>query len=246
MYIHGDTVYGHLFAAVPPRVAIDLLSLTMADSAIRTTKWKEVTLEEALDDDWDMIPPLTAFAKTREYCQYLDRNRIQLERIISRHLGMPSTDFVLLSQDHWVWGSFNVCLPLDIKRTNRTSRLPRQAILRFPLPFRCGEEYSPGNVEEKLRCEAATYIWLQQNCPSIPTPRLLAIGLPGAESVGGYFPQLGFFTYQEFNGIRNIVHSCRARVFMASAHLANPTLPGMAPRRHFVTLFSTCAERQPN
>jgi hypothetical protein len=128
-------------------------SLVMADFAIRTTKWKEVTLEEALDDDWDMIPTITAFSKTQEYCRYLERNHNQLERIISRHLGIPSTDFVLLSQDHWVWGSFNICLPLDIKRTNRASRLPRQAILRLPLPFRCGEDYSPGNVEEKLRCE---------------------------------------------------------------------------------------------
>jgi hypothetical protein len=168
-------------------------SLAMAEFAIQTTKWKEVTLEEALDDDWDMIPTLTAFAKTREYCQHLNRNRIQLERIISRHLGIPSTDFVLLSHDHWVWGSFNICLPLDIKRTNRTSKLPLQAILRLPLPFRCGEEYSPGNVEEKLRCEAATYIWLQQNCPSIPTPRLLAIGLPGTESVGRCSHRTSFF-----------------------------------------------------
>jgi hypothetical protein len=210
----------------------------MADFAIRTTKWKEVTLEEALDDDWDMIPTLTAFSKTQEYCRYLERNHNQLERIISRHLGIPSTDFVLLSQDHWVWGSFNICLPLDIKRTNRTSKLPRQAILRLPLPFRCGEEYSPGNVEEKLRCEAATYIWLQQNCPSVPIPRLLAIGLPGAESVGRRFHLLGFFRHQESNGVRNIVHSCRARVYMASAHLAISTLPSMATRRHSVTLLS--------
>jgi hypothetical protein len=61
----------------------------MADFAIRTTKWKEVTLEEALDDDWDMIPTLTGFSKTQEYCQYFDRNRIQLGRMISRHLGIP-------------------------------------------------------------------------------------------------------------------------------------------------------------
>jgi hypothetical protein len=167
------------------------LSLTMAEIAIRTTEWKEVTLEEALDDDWDMIPTLIAFLKTRKYCQYLDRNRTHLEQVISRHLGIPSTDFVLLSQDHWVWGPFNICLPVDIKRTNRTSRLPRQAILRLPLPFRCGEDYSPGDVEEKLRCEAATYIWLQQNCPSIPTPRLLAIGL---KSVGRWFLRVCFLS----------------------------------------------------
>jgi hypothetical protein len=155
----------------------------MSKVAISVSKWKQVTEEEALDDDWDMIPTLTAFAKTRQFCQRLEDNRAQLENLIARHLGVPVSDFVLLGQEHWVWGSFNICLPLDINRTHNTSHLPLQAILRFALPFRCGEEYSPGNVEEKLRCEAATYIWLQRHCPSIPTPRLLAMGFPGIESV---------------------------------------------------------------
>lgn len=156
----------------------------MAHSAIRISKWKEpVTEEQALDDDWDMIPTLTAFAKTREFCQTLESHRTQLEHLISRHLGIPPAEFVLLSQDNWVWGSFNLCLPIDIKSTRRSSTLPRQAILRFPLPLRCGEEFSPGNVEEKLRCEAGTYIWLQKYCPTIPVPRLLAVGFPAAESV---------------------------------------------------------------
>lgn len=155
----------------------------MTGSTIQITKWKELTEEQALDDDWDMIPNLTTFAKTRGFCDTLESRRSQLESLISRHLGIPSDEFVLLSQDHWVWGSFNICLPIDIKSPRSISTLPRQAILRFPLPFRCGEEYSPGNVEEKLRCEAATYIWLRRYCPNIVIPRLLAIGIPAAESV---------------------------------------------------------------
>jgi len=155
----------------------------MATPAIRVNKWKEVTEAQALDDDWDMIPTLTAFSKTLDFCQTLELHRPQLEALISRHLGISPTSFVLLGQEHWIWGSFNICLPLDITPSKQTSKLPRQAILRVPLPYRCGEDYSPGNVEEKLRCEAATYIWLQHHCPSIPIPRLLAMGFPGAESV---------------------------------------------------------------
>lgn len=142
-----------------------------------------MTEEQALDEDWDMIPTLTAYSKTQTLSNDLESHRPQLERLISRHLGVPTSEFVLLGQEHWVWGSFNICLPIDIKRTLLTTKLPRQAILRFPLPFRCGEDYSPGNVEEKLRCEAATYIWLRRSCPSIPAPRLLAMGLPSGESV---------------------------------------------------------------
>ena len=130
-----------------------------------------------------MIPTLTAFAKTRQFCHRLESHRDQLEKLIARHLGIQVSDIVLLGQEHWIWGSYNICLPLVIKRTKNTTTLPLQAIMRFALPFRCGEEYSPGNVEKKLRCEAATYIWLQRQCPSIPTPQLLAMGFPGTESV---------------------------------------------------------------
>lgn len=155
----------------------------MIEFAIKIKKWEEMTEKQVLAEDWDMIPTLTAFAKTREFCQVLEDHRIQLEELISRHLGVPPSDFVLLDQEYWFWGSFNVCLPIDIENTRRASRLPRQALLRFALPFRCGEDYSPGNVEEKLRCEAATYIWLQRSHPSIPTPQLLGMGFPDAESV---------------------------------------------------------------
>jgi hypothetical protein len=176
--------------AIPPTsllLSLDVFDLgfflLMAETAIKVTKWKQVTEEEALDSDWDMIPTLTAHAKTEEFCGHLEAHRHELENLIARHLGVPTSDFVLLAQNQWICGSFNICLPIDINRTSRTSSLPLQAILRFALPYRCGEEYSPGNVEEKLRCEAATYIWLRRHCPAIPAPRLLAIGIPAGESV---------------------------------------------------------------
>lgn len=55
--------------------------------------------------------------------------------------------------------------------------------MRFPQPFKVGEDFRPGNAEEKLRCEAATYIWLQTKCPDIPIPRLFAVGFPGTQLV---------------------------------------------------------------
>jgi hypothetical protein len=155
----------------------------MSKSTISVSRFKQVTEEEALDDDWDMIPTLTAFAETRRFCQRLEDHRDQLEKLVARHLGIPVSDVVLVGQEHWIWGSFDICLTIAIKRTAYTSNLPPQVMLRFALPFRCGEGYSPGNVGEKLRCEAATYIWLQRHCPSIPTPRLLAMGFPGTDSV---------------------------------------------------------------
>ncbi|RMZ76005.1 hypothetical protein DV738_g5194, partial [Chaetothyriales sp. CBS 135597] len=51
-------------------------------------------------------------------------------------------------------------------------------MFRLPLPYKVG---GAENGDEKIRCEAATYIWLQENCPSVPIPRLHGFGLSTGE-----------------------------------------------------------------
>lgn len=55
--------------------------------------------------------------------------------------------------------------------------LGRQIMIRFPLPYRIGENCCPGNADEKVRCEVGTYAWLQENCPVVPIPPLYGFGL---------------------------------------------------------------------
>ena len=64
-----------------------------------------------------------------------------------------------------------MCVPVHVKRWEQQAE--KRVMIRFPLPYKIGEEDYPGNAEEKLRCEAATYVWLQQHCPDVPIPRLL-------------------------------------------------------------------------
>lgn len=155
--------------------------LKMDDFTIETSKGR-YTLEEALARDVDMLPALSGLQKTIAYQHELESCRPRLEKIIQRHLGIPQSDFVLSRPEKWIWGNFNICLPIYINGDHGT-RLPRQALIRFPLPHNVGEAFSPGTVNEKLRCEAATYIWLQTECPTVPIPRLLGMGFPGLQSV---------------------------------------------------------------
>lgn len=152
----------------------------MSEIKIKTSKgW--LTEEEALDSDMDMIPALSKMQETVNFQHALDLCRPQLEKLIHRHLGIPQSEFVLSQPSEWIWGGFNICLPIHI--STRYSKLPRRALIRFPLPSSVGETFNPGNIDEKLRCEAATYIWLRSNCPTIPIPRLLGMGFPGTQSV---------------------------------------------------------------
>jgi hypothetical protein len=60
-------------------------------------------------------------------------------------------------------GSFNICLPVYID--NWRKRPGGRVMIRFPLPFKVGDSNYPGNAEEKMRCEAATYTWIRETCP---------------------------------------------------------------------------------
>ncbi|KAF2669045.1 hypothetical protein BT63DRAFT_249075 [Microthyrium microscopicum] len=152
----------------------------MADFRIAKRKCRPgITVEEALDDDRNMIPALSVLQHTTQFENELWDRRSQIEEVVSRHLGIPTSGFELTSPDEWLTGSFNLCIFIhSIKGPN----LPGRAILRIPLPFNAGETFSLGSCEEKLRCEAATYIWLSRHCPAIPIPRLLGIGFPGTHS----------------------------------------------------------------
>lgn len=78
-------------------------------------------------------------------------------------------------------GSFNVCLPVYIENWSKHPR--HRVIIRFPLPYKTGESNRPGNNDEKLRCEAAAYAWIQENCPDVPIPHLWGFALSEGQSV---------------------------------------------------------------
>ncbi|PGH13212.1 hypothetical protein AJ79_03770 [Helicocarpus griseus UAMH5409] len=57
--------------------------------------------------------------------------------------------------------------------------MPTKLGFRVPLPYKLGEDQFPGNVEEKVRSEAATYIWINKHCPELSILKLRGFGVPG-------------------------------------------------------------------
>ncbi|KAM4055030.1 hypothetical protein HRG_014940 [Hirsutella rhossiliensis] len=138
-----------------------------------------ISLEDALKQDIDIIRELSYPEKRYQLWYHLYTQRQQIAEVVSRHLNISQSDFSLGEVKEWIHGNFNACIPIHIVRSPHTFGLPPRAIIRFPLPYKLGEAFRPGNVDEKLRSEAATYIWLQQNCPDMPIPRLFGFGFPG-------------------------------------------------------------------
>ncbi|KAG0153896.1 hypothetical protein PDIDSM_1275 [Penicillium digitatum] len=138
------------------------------------------TLESALEQEDDILLELGFPEQRIDFFVSLYSKRDDIENVASYHLGLgPSETCRIGGVNEWVHGSFNVCIPLYVSKQGQHPN--KQALIRFPLPYKIGETRNPGNVDEKLRCEAATFIWIHENCPEIPIPQLWGFGLVGGQ-----------------------------------------------------------------
>lgn len=120
----------------------------------------QITLSDALAEDRDIIQELSYPEKRIDFWLYLHQSRSQIEHVVARHLNLRPQDLRLGDVREWLHGSFNACLPVHFVASPRTAKLPQKAIIRFPLPYKIGAAFNQENIDEKLRCEAATYEWL--------------------------------------------------------------------------------------
>ncbi|KAJ5715482.1 uncharacterized protein N7483_012663 [Penicillium malachiteum] len=185
---------------------------------------EEITLSQAQEKEVNILRELDYYDQRREFISHLKPRWEWMGQVVAHHLGLPSPDdcVVAISGD-WRWGSFNVSIPFIVKRWSKRAQSQPQkgnrVMLRFPLPYRVGDAFRPGNSDEKLQCEAGTYAWLQQNCPDVPIPQLYGFGL----STGETFTRLDrlLFHRRWFEYLRLFAFRCLSHISV----LPNPATP---------------------
>ncbi|QPG95177.1 hypothetical protein C2857_007774 [Epichloe festucae Fl1] len=134
-----------------------------------------ITLSEAKEKVFDVVHRLEYPQLKRAFFQRLQSQSHLIRAIVAHHLGVDPVNCEVSPPEYWRHGSFNVCVPARVDAPDPGQ--PSFVMVRLPLPYRVGETTRPGNADEKLRCEAATYAWLQGHCPSVPIPHLYGVGL---------------------------------------------------------------------
>ncbi len=142
----------------------------------------KMTLAEALDEEDNMLLPLAYSSQREDFLFWIYEHREDFKALVSRHLDLANSETCRFGEfKEWKHGSFNVCIPVYVDNWRRHPG--KRVLLRLPLPYKVGELTCPGNAEEKLRAEAAAFIWIQENCPDIPIPFLWGFGFPNGQSV---------------------------------------------------------------
>lgn len=142
----------------------------------------KTTLADALEEEENMLIRLSYPSLRFDFYAWVYKRRDDFKVIISHHLSLDDGETCRLAEPkEWRHGSFNLCIP--VYTDNWRKHPGKRVLLRIPLPYKVGESMYPGNADEKLRTEAATFIWMQENRPSIPIPFLWGFGFPGGQSV---------------------------------------------------------------
>lgn len=109
--------------------------------------------------------------KTQQLEEYLQVRQKEIKIIVAHHLRLKSEDECVVSaKGKWIHGRFNICVPVTVPSQDKS------VLFRCPKAPMLAEKQSPGTVNEKISCEAATYAWMQEDCPDVPVPYLFGFG----------------------------------------------------------------------
>ncbi|EER39373.1 conserved hypothetical protein [Histoplasma capsulatum H143] len=142
---------------------------------VRTRQLKrgEVTYSWAKEEKANTLIALEDNDQTNRQLAHLYRHSALVEQLAAHHLGISPKECEVAGG--WFHGSYNICVPISVRGR-------RQMLMRFPILHRVGESFRPGNSDEKIRYEAGTYTWLNENCPSVPVPKLYGFALSTGQS----------------------------------------------------------------
>ena len=130
-----------------------------------------ITYESAIKKDKNIIHEATYPQARRQLFQKLRDQRGKIQGIIRHHLKLRDEDTCIV-KDQWIRGSFNVCIPVEVRSASFNQKL----IFRCPMPHKLAEATYPGTIDEKQSSEVGAYIWMQEHCPDIPLPQLYGFG----------------------------------------------------------------------
>lgn len=141
-----------------------------------------INRDNALENDGNVLTLHTQFQSLLQMYEQLWENKLAVSALVAAYIGIKHEDIELAPFTTWKRGSFNLAVPIMIKQgndPNQNEQIPDKVLLRIPIPAKVGEEYHPGSVADKLRCEVASYIWMQRHCPEVRIPDLYGFCIPG-------------------------------------------------------------------
>jgi hypothetical protein len=108
---------------------------------------KKVRLSEAITEEDNILHMLQYPEKRIELIVLLLENENEILDIVARCLKVDVNACKLSEVPDWTHGSFNLCIPVHVNWNGHN-----RVLFCVPLPYKIGEKFCPGNIDEKIRC----------------------------------------------------------------------------------------------
>ncbi|EAS32869.3 uncharacterized protein CIMG_13750 [Coccidioides immitis RS] len=108
----------------------------------------EIIYSFAKDEEVNILHCLGYVKQCAKFFDVLHHKRAWMRLIVAHHLGASPNACYVAGPEDWIYGSFNVCIPVTVSSSWRRKR--QRLMLWFPLPYCVSDHFCPGNSNEKL------------------------------------------------------------------------------------------------
>lgn len=123
-----------------------------------------LSLESAAEDEHNLVLYIRHQRAAESFLRLLWDRQESIAALVRYHLNLRNRDrCVILPPKLWIRGGCNLCVLVEVHITGRSNRL----VFRCPMPHKLAERQYPGTIDEKVRGEVATYVWMGEHCPQV-------------------------------------------------------------------------------
>lgn len=132
-----------------------------------------LSMTSAAEDESNLVLYIRHQRAAETFRRLLWDQRESIVALVRAHLHLRKDDgCVVLPPESWLQGGFNLCVLVEVTVAGSSTSL----VFRCPMPHKLAEGQYPGTIDEKVRCEVAAYVWMQEHCSDIRIPSLYAFG----------------------------------------------------------------------
>ncbi|KAH7019761.1 hypothetical protein EDB80DRAFT_207256 [Ilyonectria destructans] len=156
-----------------------------------------ITYEAARKCEDNVIIEHHRAAETHDIYCHLWVDRHNAEALAVHHLGLePGTISRIAPQEDWKVSDHHISFTIVVYDTDREE--DRKVHFKCYIPSAYGEDFFKNSVEEKIRIDVGSQVWMSQKCADIPIPFMFGYGLPNGHQFT-HVAQLGAQEQSQFN-----------------------------------------------
>ncbi|KAH6973810.1 hypothetical protein BKA56DRAFT_491328 [Ilyonectria sp. MPI-CAGE-AT-0026] len=162
-----------------------------------------ITYEAARKCEDNVIIEHHRGAETHELFNHLWVDRHNAEALAVHHVGLERGTIARIApQEQWQVGDYHICFIVEVY--DMVHDTVHKVLFKCYIPSAFGEDFFPKALEEKMRIDVGSHVWMSEKCTEIRIPFMFGYGLPNGEQFT-HVAQLGEHEQDKYKYNRELI-----------------------------------------